>query len=80
MKRLALLAALWLFCAPVQAQSVDPAVTAVTQEWGVSEVSRGHLAEAIQKLVQAYASLQKHEADIAAYWKAYVAGLTPHPQ
>ena len=58
-----------------QAQTPDPALAALTQEWQASETERAHLAEAVQKLVQTYTALQRHEADVEAYWKAYVAGL-----
>ena len=57
-----------------QAQTPDP-VARLGDHWRASETLHVDLAESVQKLVQAYTDLQKHEADVAAYWKAYVAGL-----
>jgi hypothetical protein len=58
------------------AQTADPIVTTVTQEWQSSETSRGHLAEAVQKLAEAYIAQTRKAAEVDAYWKAYV-GLSP---
>lgn len=63
-----------------QAQTPDPIATAVGQEWQASEVERGHLAEALQKLIQAYTAAQEQRKAIDAYWKDYVAGLTRDTQ
>jgi hypothetical protein len=52
----------------------------VGQEWQASEVERGHLAEALQKLIQAYTAAQEQRKAIDAYWKDYVAGLTRDTQ
>ena len=59
------------------AQQQDPILSALGQEWSAAETSHAHLAEAIQKLSQAYVALQKKEAETEAYWAKYVAGLTP---
>jgi carboxylesterase type B len=62
----------------VQAQQQqDSILSALGQEWSAAEVSHAHLAEAIQKLSQAYGLLQRRQADTDAYWAKYVAGLTP---
>jgi hypothetical protein len=58
-------------------QQQDPVLTALGQEWSASETAHGHLAEAIQKLSQAYIAAQKKQAETDAYWAKYVAGLTP---
>ena len=47
------------------------------QEWSAAETSHAHLAEAVQKLSQAYIAAQKKQAETDAYWAKYVAGLTP---
>ncbi len=60
-----------------QQQQQDPVLTALGQEWSAAETSHGHLAEAIQKLSQAYLAAQKKQAETDAYWAKYVAGLTP---
>jgi hypothetical protein len=62
------------------AQTPDPVTTAVGQEWQASEVGRLHLAEAVQKLAQAYAAAQEKQKAVDAYWKDYVAGLTKDTQ
>ena len=58
-------------------QQQDPVLTALGQEWSASETAHRHLAEAIQKLSQAYLAGQKKQAEVDAYWAKYVAGLTP---
>jgi hypothetical protein len=58
------------------AQPVDPASNAVWQEWQASELQRGHLAEALQKLMQAYSTAQEKQKAVDVYWQNYVAGLT----
>jgi hypothetical protein len=67
---------LFTVAAAASAQTPDPVTTAVGQEWQASEVGRTHLAEAVQKLVQAYGALQQKQAAVDAYWKNYVAGLS----
>ena len=74
--RAALLALLLLLASGAQAQMPDPFTAAIVQEWQASETSRGHFAEAMQKLVQAYVAAQQKQAAVDAYWKDYVAGLT----
>ena len=72
--------ALVLLAAPAAAQSPDPVTAAVGQEWQASEVERVHLAEALQKLIQAYTAAQEKQKAVDAYWKDYVAGLTKDAQ
>jgi hypothetical protein len=62
------------------AQAPDPVISALAQEWQVSETSRVHFSEALQKLMQAYEAQKKQQAVIDAYWKDYVAGLTKDTQ
>jgi hypothetical protein len=69
-----------LLASAAQAQMPDPVAAAVGQEWQASEVGRGHLAEALQKLIQAYAAAQEKQKAVDAYWKDYVAGLTKDTQ
>ncbi len=59
------------------AQLQDPILSALGQEWGAAETAHAHLAEAIQKLSQAYIAAQKKQVETDAYWAKYVAGLTP---
>lgn len=65
---------------PAWGQIPDPVAVAVGQEWQAAELSRVHLAEAMQKLIQAYAGLQEKQKAVDAYWKDYVAGLTKDTQ
>ena len=58
-------------------QQQDPMLSALGQEWSASETAHAHLAEAIQKLSQAYLAGQKKQAEVDAYWAKYVAGLAP---
>jgi hypothetical protein len=58
-------------------QQQDPVLTALGQEWSAAATAHGHLAEAIQKLSQAYIAAQKKQVETDAYWAKYVAGLTP---
>jgi hypothetical protein len=58
-------------------QQQDPVLLALGLEWSASETAHGHLAEAVQKLSQAYTAAQKKQAETDAYWAKYVAGLTP---
>jgi hypothetical protein len=58
-------------------QQQDPGLTALGQEWSAAETAHAHLAEAIQKLAQAYIAAQKKQVETDAYWAKYVAGLTP---
>ena len=64
-------------CAAWAQQPQDPVLVTLGQEWSAAEVSHAHLAEAIQKLSQAYGALQRKQAETDAYWAKYVAGLTP---
>jgi hypothetical protein len=76
-----LLAAILIAVAPAaQAQAPDPVAAAVGQEWQAAEIGRQHLAEALQKLIQAYGTLQEKRQAVDAYWKDYVAGLTKDAQ
>ena len=59
-----------------QAQAPDLSIAVMAQEWQASEVERVHLAEALQKLIQAYTGMQDKQKAVDAYWKDYVAGLT----
>lgn len=63
-----------------QAQTTDPIAATVGQEWQAAETSRIHVAEALQKLIQAYAGLQEKQKAVDAYWKDYVVGLTKDTQ
>ena len=58
-------------------QQQDPILASLGQEWTAAEISHGHLAEAVQKLSQAYLAAQKKQAETDAYWAKFVAGLTP---
>ena len=58
-------------------QQQDPVLTALGQEWSAAETAHVHLAEAVEKLSQAYLTAQKKQAETDAYWAKYVAGLTP---
>lgn len=66
--------------AQAQAQTADPMVAAVGQEWQAAETSRIHLADVVQNLVKAYVALQQKQAAVDAYWKDYVAGLIKDTQ
>jgi hypothetical protein len=63
--------------ANAQQPQQDSLLLALGQEWSASETAHTHLAEAIQKLSQAYIAAQKKQAETDAYWAKYVAGLTP---
>ena len=80
MRRGLLVATLIALATAAQAQTPDLVATAVGQEWQASEVERVHLAEALQKLIQAYGGMQERQKAIDAYWKDYVAGLTKDTQ
>jgi hypothetical protein len=58
-------------------QQQDPILSALGQEWSAAETAHAHLAEAVQKLSQAYIAAQKKQVETDAYWAKYVAGLTP---
>jgi hypothetical protein len=79
MKKLVMLSVVGLFVSSSAwaQQQQDPTLSALGQEWSASETAHGHLAEAIQKLSQAYLAAQKKQAETDAYWAKYVAGLTP---
>lgn len=78
--RFAVVALILAVAGTAWAQTPDPITTAVSQEWQASEVERGHLAEALQKLLQAYSGLQEKQKAVDVYWKDYVAGLTKDTQ
>jgi cysteine synthase len=58
-------------------QQTDPILSALGAQWSAAETIHVNLAEAVQKLSQAYGALQKKQAETDAYWAKYVAGLTP---
>jgi hypothetical protein len=58
-------------------QQQDPVLTALGMQWSAAETIHTNLAEAVQKLSQAYIAAQKKQAETDAYWAKYVAGLTP---
>lgn len=78
MRRLMMLSvagALIASSAMAQQQQQDPILASLGQEWTAAEISHGHLAEAVQKLSQAYLAAQKKQAETDAYWAKFVAGL-----
>jgi cysteine synthase len=78
MKKLMVLSVVGVLAASsAWAQQQDPILSALGQEWSATETAHGHLAEAIQKLSQAYIAAQKKQVETDAYWAKYVAGLAP---